>query len=134
MRAALCLAALMVVAAPVWAADPPTGDLVARAKAAAGDKPFGMIVRIKVKPDGVKRFEAAAERSVAATRKEKGNVGYELHRDLEDAGVYYFIEKWQSPAALAEHLKADYVRNLLETAGEVADGPPDIRFTAAAGK
>jgi quinol monooxygenase YgiN len=135
MRAALCLAALMVAAAPALAADPPAADLAARARAAVGgDKPFGMIVRFKIKADGVKRFEAAAERSVAATRQEKGNVGYELHRDLEDAGVYFILEKWQNPAALAEHLKADYVRTLLATAAEVADGTPEIRFTAAAGK
>ncbi len=132
-RTVLVLAVVVTVVSLGRAADPPADDLVARAKAAAGDKAFGMIVHVKVKPDGVKRFEAAAERSVAGTRQEKGNIGYEVHRDLEEPGVYFFVEKWRNPAALAEHLKADYVRALLATAGEVAAEPPQIRFTAVHG-
>jgi len=40
---------------------------------------------------------------VDGTRKEEGNISYELHKDIADPNTYVFIEVWKSQAAIDSH-------------------------------
>src|SRR5690349_3326136 len=51
-------------------------------------KPFTLIVRVRVKEGAGKLFEAAFAKAITATRKEKGNLGYDLNRDTQDPSRY----------------------------------------------
>jgi Uncharacterized conserved protein len=41
--------------------------------------------------------------AVDATRKEEGNISYELHQDIANPKTYVFIEEWRSPEAIDSH-------------------------------
>lgn len=45
------------------------------------DKPFTLIVRVQVKEEADKQFEAAFAKAIPASRKEKGNLAYDLNHD-----------------------------------------------------
>src|SRR5207248_1897604 len=115
-------------AAPAQDRQPPN-ELTARleAKLGPGEKPFTMIVAVQVKAGQGEKFEAAAAKAAAATRKEAGNAAYDFHRDLDTPGRYLLIERWKSVAALKEHLAAAHTQEFLKTVGELADGPPQIQ-------
>jgi len=40
---------------------------------------------------------------VDATRKEEGNISYELHQDIANPLTYVFVEVWESQAAIDSH-------------------------------
>jgi Uncharacterized conserved protein len=40
---------------------------------------------------------------VDATRKEEGNISYELHQDIANPKTYVFVEVWKSPEAIDSH-------------------------------
>jgi quinol monooxygenase YgiN len=109
--------------------DKGVADLPARIKAAVGaDKPFTLIVTVKLK-DGTKaRFEEQAAKTTRATAQEKGCILYEFTRDLEKPNVYTLYEKWASVAALEAHLKMAHTEAVLKLVGEIAAEPPTIQL------
>lgn len=112
----------------------PAGDLFERLTThlGPGDKPFAMVVRVKIKAGAERRFEEQARKTAAAARAEKGCIAYDVHRDLENPSEYVFVERWRSVSALREHFQAEHTKAILSLAGEVADGAPQFSLLAPA--
>jgi hypothetical protein len=49
------------------------------------DKPFTLVVVVRVKEGTGEKFEKDFAKALTATRKEKGCISYDLNRDLKDA-------------------------------------------------
>jgi quinol monooxygenase YgiN len=116
-----------------FAADDPILAAV-KAKVKSPDLPFTLIVTAKLKPGSAAKFEALFEASRTNTRKEPGNVTYQLSRDTDDATKYLVYERWKSVAAMEAHMKAEYVTKLLSALPEMLDGAPDVKVLVAVGE
>ena len=53
--------------------------------------------------DAIAAFHALA----SASRRESGNLGYDIYRGIEDDQEFYVVEHWASPAALAAHERTE---------------------------
>ena len=109
---------------------------VAQAKAALKDpdKPFTLVVKLRVKEGMGEQFEAAFAKALKPTRAEKGCRGYELSRDAKTPGQYLAYEKWQDLAALRAHIKAPHFQALAAEVGGMLDGPPVAEVYVPAGE
>jgi quinol monooxygenase YgiN len=117
---------------PAWSADTQSADdnpLVARLKELGlQDKPFTLIVEVKVKPGSEKKLEELMLNAAVNTHKEPGCLMYDIHRDPETAGKYVFLERFKGVDGLNAHLAGDYTKKLLSAfATELAE-PPAIRI------
>jgi quinol monooxygenase YgiN len=115
----------------VRAGDHPIVAL-AKEKVADPTKPFTLVVALTVKEGQGKQFEELFKPAIAATRKEKGCIAYDLNRDLAEPTKYFVYERWQSVAALAEHLESPHIKTLLSKVGDVLAGAPEAKIHAAA--
>src|SRR5690349_4814247 len=113
MRTAVAAVCLALLAAPAGAEEPHPIVASVKAKLKHPDQPFTMAVVVKVKPGKEKELEAAVAEAARQTRKEKGNVAYDLYRDADHPESYVNWEQWKNLDALAEHVKADYTTKLL---------------------
>lgn len=120
------LMAAMTLSESRAADDHPAVALV-KSKVKDPNKPFGLIVTIKVKAGKEKEFEEAFAPCIAATKKEPGCISYELNRDTDDPSIYVNYEKFRSVAALEEHLKQPHTQKLLATVPMLADGDLKIK-------
>lgn len=121
---ALALAALLT-AAPAAADEHPVLAAV-KPRLKHPDRPFSMYVKFEVKPGSADAFEAAFLKAIKATRREKGNQAYHLHRGTENPNVYALYERWKDLDALREHVKAAHVEELLKAVEPILAGPPKI--------
>jgi quinol monooxygenase YgiN len=122
------LAGVLAIAAAAPAADDKPNPIVASVKANLKDpdKPFTMLVRIKVKEGSEEKFEKAFARARVQTRKEKGNRAYDLARDTKMPTQYVVYERWANIEALDEHIKSKYITALLAELGDLTAGPPEL--------
>ncbi|MFO0969047.1 MAG: putative quinol monooxygenase [Gemmataceae bacterium] len=122
----------------VLAADSARGGnpIIDAAKTAVSDpkKPFTMVVIVTVKEGKGKEFEDAFAPALKETRKEKGNIAYDLNRDLKDAAKYYVYERWRSIAALETHMETPHIKTLLSKLADLTTGAPETKFFAIAGE
>lgn len=91
------------------------------------EKPFTLMVGVKVKEGAGTKFEEAFAKALKATRKEKGCITYDLNRDADDALRYQVYERWKSLADLKAHLESDHIKALRAVLPDVAAGPPELR-------
>jgi quinol monooxygenase YgiN len=65
---------------------------------------------------------------VPLTRREHSCINYDLHRSIEDPGVYVFHENWTSKKALDEHLEMPYLKELLKKSKELLEKPIELHI------
>jgi quinol monooxygenase YgiN len=127
--ATVLLGALAVaLAAGASSARAQEPEFLTRLKKLKPAGPFTMIVRVQVKKGEEKTMLQAARPCVAATRKEKGCIAYDLQQDLEDPTKFIFYERWQSVQALEDHLAAEHTKKLIGTVGTITEGAPAFTF------
>jgi quinol monooxygenase YgiN len=98
------------------------------------DKPFTLVVLVQVKEGSGEQFEAAFAKAITATRKEKGNLVYDLDRDTEKPSRYVVYERWKDLAALEAHLNSPHIKALLAELPKLTEGAPESRVLLPAGE
>jgi quinol monooxygenase YgiN len=129
----LALAAVVGLVAPAPGDDHPVVAAV-KPKIKDPDKPFVMVVKFKIKAGMNEKFTALFAEAIKGTRKEVGNLAYDLNADADDRQTYVAYEKWKNLKALEEHLKTEYVTKLLAGMDGIADGAPDVKVYLPAGE
>lgn len=135
-RITLLLLGVVLLALPASAQDKDKPNPIeAEVKANLKDltKPFVMVVHVKIKDGGAQKFEAAFAKGRAGTRKEKGNVVYEMSRSAKTPSEYIVYERWTNFAALQAHMKAPHLTAMLAEIGELLDGAPQVKVFIPAG-
>ena len=132
----IALALVIVSGTKLLRAGEKANPFVDAAKANVADpkKPFTMVVIIQVKEGQGKAFEDLMKPCIAATRKEKGCIAYDLNRDPKEATKYLVYERWQSIAALEYHTQTEHIKTLFGKIGDVVAGPPDVKFYVVTGE
>jgi len=87
---------------------------------------FGMWVTFELKADAAPEFLKAFDPAVRATRKETGNLAYNLHRSAESETTYRLYEGWKTLDALDSHLKQPYLTKLLADLSDLLSEPPAV--------
>jgi quinol monooxygenase YgiN len=98
------------------------------------EKPFTLVIRVTVKEGAGERLEAAFAKSRRETRKEKGNIAYDLSRDTREPTHYLVYERWKDLAALEAHLNAEHTKKLLGELPDILAGQPESQVLLPAGE
>ncbi|MCQ9326334.1 putative quinol monooxygenase [Neisseria dentiae] len=69
---------------------------------------------IVVKPEHRQELLGVFQQLVSASRRETGNLRYDLHQDIENPNRVVFFEIWQSQAAVDEHGQSAHFQNFLK--------------------
>ncbi len=83
---------------------------------------------IQVKNGNEMNFINSANKCIAETRKEKGNISYNLLRNTEDDSKFTFFEEWESKESLDAHMVTDHFKQLGAEIGDLLAAPLDINI------
>jgi quinol monooxygenase YgiN len=73
------------------------------------------------KPGKEEELRQVLEANVAPTRKERGALQYDLHRDIKEPRRFIFFERWESEAALDEHGQSPHIQAFRAKAPELTE-------------
>ncbi len=135
MVAALALGA-WCMAGPSREQDPaksPSDQLVDRIKAIPGqdDKPFSLVVALKVKRDQIEALAAAAKKAQGPSRAEPGCVRYEVQQNLEEPGEFLILESWRNLKALQDHFASPHFADFIKVIGSAVEEAPHLGIMKA---
>lgn len=85
-----------------------------------------VVATLTVKPEARAELIAAAKDCIAATRKEAGNIAYDLHESVTDPARLVFVEQWENAEALEPHRKAEHMKTFGRVAVKCMAAPPKI--------
>jgi len=70
-----------------------------------------LVVKIELQKGKKAEFIKTAKPLIEGSKKEEGNIEYNLYHDLEDENAMAFIEKWKDEKALEFHEKTEHFVN-----------------------
>ncbi len=80
-----------------------------------------VIAHMRAKPGKEDELREALRSLIEPTRAEEGYVNYDLHEAVEEPGLFYFYENWESPGHLDEHLTAPHLVDFGGRTGDLLD-------------
>lgn len=87
---------------------------------------FEVVAIVKSKPDVEDQLRAEALKLVAPSRKEPGNISYDLFQATDDKSVFAFHENWASMEAFTLHTKTPHFEHFIAVTKDWLDGPLKI--------
>ena len=91
-----------------------------------------VVATLTVKPEMRAELIAGAKACIAETRKEAGNIAYDLHESITDPTKLVFVEQWENAEALEPHRKADHMRAFGRIVVSCMSAPPKIEVITPA--
>src|SRR5450755_3333763 len=85
-----------------------------------------VVATLTVKPETRAEFIAAATACIKETRKEPGNIAYDMHESVTDPAKMVFVEQWESVEATLPHGKAEHMRTFGRVAVKCFAAPPKV--------
>ena len=85
-----------------------------------------VVATLTVKPEKRAELIAGAQACVAETRKEAGNIAYDMHESVTDPAKMVFVEQWESAEALMLHGKTEHLRTFGRVAAKCMTAPTKI--------
>ena len=67
-----------------------------------------LIVKVPIAPGKRDEFIQRAQHALIESRKEEGNLSYNLYKSSENDNDLLYVEEWESKEALAKHGKAEH--------------------------
>jgi quinol monooxygenase YgiN len=80
-----------------------------------------------VSPEKQDAFLEEIKPLIAASRKESGNISYDLHKDTEKEHVFTMVEVWQDSQAVASHNTSEHFTSFVGKAKEFLTAPLDVK-------
>ena len=87
-----------------------------------------VVATLTVKPETRAEFIAAATACIEETRKEPGNIAYDMHESVTDPAKMVFVEQWENAEALVPHRAADHMKAFSRVAANCLTAPPKIEI------
>ena len=81
---------------------------------AVNDETLTIVATVTVKPEYKDEVLKAIKMVVDATRKESGNIFYDVFEDVNNPLKFVFIETWKSQAAIDSHNEAPHFNDFIK--------------------
>lgn len=85
-----------------------------------------VVATLTIKPETRAEFIAAAAACIKETRKEPGNIAYDLHESVTDPAKMVFVEQWENAEALVPHRAMEHMKTFGRVAVKCFTAPPKI--------
>ena len=85
------------------------------------DKEVKVVVTMKIKEEKQELFLAAFRKMADETRKEKGCIYYDLHKDTKDSLTYILLESWATQEDLDTHGKTEHMKIYKEESADTSE-------------
>jgi quinol monooxygenase YgiN len=87
-----------------------------------------VVATLTVKPETRAEFIAGAVACIKETRKEAGNIAYDLHESVTDPTRMVFVEQWENAEALVPHRASEHMKAFGRIAVKCMSAPPTIEI------
>lgn len=87
-----------------------------------------VIATLTSKPEMRAELIAAAKACIVETRKEAGNIAYDMHESVTDPNKLVFVEQWENAEALGPHRTAEHMKTFGRVVVKSVAGPLKIEI------
>jgi quinol monooxygenase YgiN len=94
-------------------------------------KQLTLIARLTARSETSEELGNGLRQLIAPTLSEEGAIGYVLHRDNDDANVWFLYETWRSRADLDAHFEQPYTKAMMARFPDLLASEMELTFATA---
>ena len=83
---------------------------------------IAVYANFNVSDNNISELLDLANNLISETRKEDGNISYELIRGIKSKNLFAFLEKWSDQESLDRHMNTSHFKALAPQIGKLANG------------
>jgi quinol monooxygenase YgiN len=83
--------------------------------------PLTVIAKLKAKSGSEEQLYAELRNLVEPTRAEEGCINYDMHRSVEDFGLFMFYETWESRPLWEQHMESAHLQEFSSKQDELCE-------------
>lgn len=87
-----------------------------------------IVAKNSIKQEKVEEFKILAERLINESRKEKGNISYNLYQDANKSNILAFIEEWENDDAIKIHNTSEHFTSIVPKFAEFKESQSVINI------
>lgn len=87
-----------------------------------------IVARNILNPGAKKAFIEATRRLIEESRKEQGNIAYDLYEDTDDPQAMCFIERWHDAAAIERHNASQHFKEWIDRKPELVASGEVVKY------
>lgn len=87
-----------------------------------------VVAKSIVKKDKIEEFKKYADKIIEETRKEEGNISYNLYEDSKEPNIITFIEFWRSEEDLQKHFNSKHFTEIFPKMGELQESEGEVNI------
>ena len=72
-----------------------------------------IVAKNTIKIGKTEAFQDLADKLINESRKEKGNVSYNLYQDAKDDNIFTFIEEWENEDIIKSHNNSKHFTSIV---------------------
>ena len=91
-----------------------------------------VVATLMVKPETRAELIAAATACIKETRKEPGNIAYDLHESVTDPAKMVFVEQWENEEVMVPHRTAEHMKTFGRVVVKCITDKPKIEIITPA--
>lgn len=80
-----------------------------------------IIAKWKAKPGAENELDERLRSLVAPTLAEEGCINYDLHRSIEDPGLFMFYENWTTKPLWEQHINAPHISTFFASKDDIVE-------------
>ncbi len=82
---------------------------------------LAIIAKLKAKDGAEDQLFEECRKLVGPTRAEEGCINYDMHRSVEEPGLFMFYENWESRPLWERHMESPHVQELSSKQEELCE-------------
>ena len=87
-----------------------------------------IVAKKLIKQEKIEEFKSLAKELIDESRKENGNVSYNLYQDVNNSKVLTFIEEWENQDAINIHNNSKHFTSIVPKLGEFGEGDTQVNL------
>ncbi|MCB2294990.1 antibiotic biosynthesis monooxygenase [Clostridium algoriphilum] len=87
-----------------------------------------IVAKNSIKQGKVEEFKALTEKLINESRKEKGNISYNLYQDANNSNVLTFIEEWESLDIIKSHNNSKHFTSIVPKFEDLQESQSEVNL------
>ncbi len=87
-----------------------------------------IVAKKLIKQSKVEEFKVLAEELINESRKERGNIAYNLYEDSNNPNILTFIEEWESEEAINLHNNSKHFTTIVPKFADLQESKSEVNL------
>ncbi|MBU3093326.1 antibiotic biosynthesis monooxygenase [Clostridium sp. CM028] len=87
-----------------------------------------IVAKNSIKQAKVEEFKRLAEKLIKESRKEKGNISYNLYQDANKCNVLTFIEEWENEDVIKSHNISEHFTSIVPQFEDLQESQSEVNL------